>query len=83
MKVFQGMSFATEPKQKGVIPNRAESPVRNLLFSADEPECPSPAPPAAENRDGRGSFKLRWCPARKPGDDWPLFDPLILGPLRR
>jgi hypothetical protein len=32
--------------KRDVIPNRAESPVRNLLFSADEPECPSPAPPA-------------------------------------
>jgi hypothetical protein len=41
-------------KLRDVIPNRAESPVRNLLFSADEPNDRPQRRPLGENRDGRG-----------------------------
>jgi hypothetical protein len=54
----EAIKIKVEAKKSLVIPNRAESPVRNLLFSADE-FMPEPSAPPAENRDGRGSLKLR------------------------
>jgi len=46
-------------KKGDVIPNGAEGPVRNLLFSADDLNARAQRHPPAENRDGRGSLRSR------------------------
>ena len=49
----------TAASQRDVIPHRAESPVRNLLFSADDFNARAQQRhPPAENREGRGSLTL-------------------------
>jgi len=59
-EVYTRLSRLATPKARGnVIPNRAESPVRNLLFSAIDLNARAHHHPPAENRDARGGLKLR------------------------